>query len=141
VRKGVVYGKARVAAPVAGSPRLLLDLYEPAKRSKVARPVVVVIHRGGFTKQSRTDPGIVRTARGLAARGVFAVDGDADPTVPVALDDQLVRARAQHVRVEYHRISGGLHGYDGSRFFTQKVAGSQTPFDRLLRFATTELRP
>jgi predicted esterase len=83
--------------------------------------------------------GAAQLERGEAA--LFAVHGDADPTVPVTLDDQLVaRARRQHVRNEYHRIQGGVHGYDGSGFFTREVVGSQTPFDRLLRFANTELR-
>jgi predicted esterase len=260
VRKGVVYGTARVGAPSAGSTQLLLDLYRPARKAKSARAVVVLIHGGGFRGGSRTDPGIVRVARAFAERGVvaasidyrlmgqapvpsrrvgplaadmpkvpifgamtaavddtlaaanylrahakklgidigrlgligssagaitadhvgyvlddhgvkgpkvrfvaslwggvfapggaaqlergeaalFAVHGDADPTVPVTLDDQLVaRARRQHVRNEYHRIQGGVHGYDGSGFFTREVVGSQTPFDRLLRFAKTELR-
>jgi acetyl esterase/lipase len=259
VRKGVIYGSARVGAPVAGSTQLLLDLYRPAKRSKTPRPVVIVIHGGGFAAGSRTDPGIVQVARALAERGIvaasidyrlipqqpvpsrrvaglaadmpkvpifnamtaavddtltatrylrahrkglgidigrlgligssagaitadhvgyvlddhgvkgpkvrfvaslwggifapggaaqlergepalFAVHGDADPTVPVRLDDELVaRARRQHVRTEYHRIPGGRHGYDGSGFFTRPVVGSQTPFDRLLRFARTAL--
>jgi fermentation-respiration switch protein FrsA (DUF1100 family) len=76
--------------------------------------------------------------RGEAA--LFAVHGDADPTVPVTLDDQLVaRARAQRVPNEYHRIAGGRHGYDGSGFFTRRAVGSQTPFDRLLRFAERAL--
>lgn len=50
------------------------------------------------------------------------------------------RARAQHVRVEYHRIPGGVRGYDGSKFFTERVAGKQTSFDRLLGFAASALR-
>ena len=77
--------------------------------------------------------------RGEAA--LFAVHGDADATVPVELDDQLVaRARRVRVRTEYHRIPGGAHGYAGSGFFTRAVVGDQTPFDRLLRFARAELR-
>jgi acetyl esterase/lipase len=76
----------------------------------------------------------VQLERGEPA--LFAVNGDADPTVPVVLDDQPVaRARRQGVPNEYHRIPGGGHGYDGSRSFTEPVAGEQTPFDRLLRFA------
>jgi acetyl esterase/lipase len=31
---------------------------------------VVLIHGGGFTQQTRKDPGIARTARGLAEEGV-----------------------------------------------------------------------
>lgn len=68
VRKGVVYGEGRIGAPVPGSTQLLLDLYRPAKRSRAARPVVILIHGGGFRGGSRTDPGIVEVARGLATR-------------------------------------------------------------------------
>jgi acetyl esterase/lipase len=76
VRKRVVYAEARVGAPVGGSTRLLLDLYRPAKQSKVARPVVILIHGGGFRMGSRTDPGIVRVARALAGRGVVVASID-----------------------------------------------------------------
>jgi acetyl esterase/lipase len=267
VHKGVVYGKARVQAPKAAAFPLLADLYEPAEKSKAKRPVVVLIHGGGFRAQSRRDGGIVRTAKALAAKGVvvasidyrlmgqepvpssrvkrllaaapqtplftaavsavddtltatdylrgsarrlnidtgrmgvagasagaitadhvgyalddyrikgpkfrfvgslwggilipapqrngetgatmlergepalFAVHGDADPTVPVALDDQLVdRAEEQGVRNEYHRIAGASHGFAGSQFFTARVVGNQTPFDRLIVFARSALR-
>jgi acetyl esterase/lipase len=82
--------------------------------------------------------GAKQLERGEAA--LFAVHGDADPTVPVVLDDQLVaRARRQQVRNEYHRIQGGGHGYDATGFFTRTVVGAQTPFDRLLGFAKTAL--
>jgi acetyl esterase/lipase len=264
---GVVYGSAQVNAPEADASQLLLDLYRPASRSRARRPIVVIIHGGGFTHLSRADPGVVRVAGSLAALGVvvasidyrvagqepvpservaplvaalpagplssavavavddaltaidylrahakelridmhrlglvgssagaitadhvayvlddyhierpkirfvaslwggilvpspegpgtdpadqlehgeaplFAVHGDADTTVPVALSDALVaRARAQKVRNEYYRIRGGVHGYDGSEFFTRAVVGNQTPFDRLLRFAKSALR-
>jgi acetyl esterase/lipase len=75
--------------------------------------------------------------RGEAA--LFAAHGDRDPTLSVALSDQLVeRARAQRVPHEYHRIAGGGHG--PPRFFTEPVAGDDTAFDRLLAFARTHLR-
>jgi acetyl esterase/lipase len=243
-----------------------MDLYRPKTRSRAARPAVVLIHGGGFRRGSRTNAGLVRTARALAARGIvaasidyrlrgqnpvpsrriarltaalprqsfftgvlaavddtltvtrylernarrlrvdrrriglvgtsagaltanhvaytlddhgikgprirfvgslwggivvpppkparggvnqlergeaalFAVHGDKDPTAPVALSDQLTaRARAQEVRTAYHRIAGGTHGFAGTRFFTRKVAGSQTALDRLVAFARAELR-
>ena len=83
--------------------------------------------------------GAGRLDRGEAP--LFAVHGDADSTVPVRLDDQLVaRARSQHVRTEYHRIAGGAHGYAGARFFTEPVHGQKTSFERLLRFARSALR-
>jgi len=52
------------------------------------------------------------------------VHGDADPRVPVRLDDQLAaRAEGQGVLVEYHRMPGGRHGYEASGFFTRTVEG------------------
>jgi acetyl esterase/lipase len=138
VRKGVVYGEARVGAPVPGPTQLLLDLYRPAKKSRAPRPVVILIHGGGFRGGSRTDPGIVEVARGLAGRGVVVASIDyrllgqspvpsrrvaslaADmPKVPLftamttAIDDTLtavryLRAHAKELRVDMRRL--GLIG-------------------------------
>jgi acetyl esterase/lipase len=267
VRDGVVYGHARVGAPTARSVPLVLDLYRPGRRARARRPVVVLIHGGGYAHGNRKERGLVRIARALATRGIvaasidyrlvgsrpqpsrrvrplvdalpasrfsraeaaaaddtltaigflrrhaarlgidparvglagssagattaddvayslddhgiaaprirfvgdlwggifvdapdpgdptavqldhgeaalFCVHGAADPIVPVVLDDELVaRARAQHVRHEYHRVPGGGHGYGGTGFFTRRVAGRRTAFDRLLRFATSVLAP
>jgi acetyl esterase/lipase len=268
VRKGVVYGEAAVDAPAPATVPLLLDMYEPEAAEADPRPVVVLIHGGGLSVQSRDDAGTVRIAQALAGRGIvavsidyrlddqqpvasprvapladalsgssvgnamlaavddtltaidylranaynlridtsriglvgssagaitadhvayvldnhgiahvpirfvaslwggifaappagtdepavdqvdpgepalFAVHGDVDTTVPVASSDQLVdRARAVGVPVEYHRIVGGAHGYDGSQFFTQPVDGTQTSVDRLQAFAVEQLRP
>jgi para-nitrobenzyl esterase len=70
---------------------------------------------------------------------LFASHGDRDPTLPVAMSDELVaRAREQHVPNEYYRIAGGGHG--PPRFFTDLVVGDETPFDRLLDFARAKLR-
>jgi hypothetical protein len=44
---------------------LLIDLYEPSGGPHGPRPVVIVIHGGGFTSQSRLDPGIVRIPGGI----------------------------------------------------------------------------
>jgi acetyl esterase/lipase len=266
VRSAIVYGHARVGAPTARTVALVLDLYRPARRSRARRPVVVLIHGGGYAHGNRRERGLVRIAGALAARGIvaasidyrlvgsrpqpsrrvrplvdalpasvfsraesaaaddtltaigflrrharrfgvdparvglagssagattaddvayslddhgipaprirfvgdlwggifvdaprfgdptavqlehgeaalFCVHGAADPIVPVMVDDQLVaRARAQHVRHEYHRIRGAGHGYASTGFFTRRVAGRQTAFDRLLRFASTALR-
>jgi acetyl esterase/lipase len=267
VQDGVMYGTAKVGAPAVGTAALKLDLYTPAAKAKRARPVVVIIHGGGFAKQSRKDPGIVEIGRAMAERGIvaaaidyrllgqapvpssrvegltaalpaaplsaaissavddtltatdylrqnasrlgidpdrlglvgssaggitadqigyalddhgvrrppvrfvaslwggilvsapaalgalpadqlehgepplFAVHGDADTTLPVAMDDELVaRAREQHVTNAYYRIPGGVHGYDGSKFFTYRTKGGPTPFQRLLAFAGARLR-
>jgi acetyl esterase/lipase len=88
------------------------------------------------------DGTVAPTQVGRGEPALFAVHGDADPTLPVRLDDALVaRARAQRIRTEYHRIAGGGHGYANVKFFTAAgVAGGSTPFDRLLRFARVTLR-
>ncbi len=267
VSSDVVYGTGQVAAPRPARADLLLDIYRPAGEPDGARPVVVLIHGGGFARQSKTDAGLVTLARALAAEGIvavsidyrligqqpvpssrvaplvdvlpgtafftavatavddtltavdylernaddlgidvdrlglvgssagaitadhvgyvlddhgiegpevrfvaslwggifvpapggpdtdpadqleagepalFAVHGDADEIVPVALGDALVaRARAEDVPVDYHRIAGGGHGYVASGFSTAAVDGDQTPFDRLIAFASESLR-
>jgi acetyl esterase/lipase len=72
----VVYGTAPVQAPSAGSARLLLDLYQPARRSSRPRPVVIVIHGGGFVGGIRSDPNATRVSRALAQRGVVVASID-----------------------------------------------------------------
>ena len=267
MQDGIVYGHAAIGSPASGQADLLLDLYQPTAQSTAARPVVVLIHGGGFTMQSRKDDNIRRIAEGLATDGIvvasidyrlqgqqpepstrvqslrgflgtldiepamvaavedtltaidylhshaaelhidagrlglvgssagaitadhvayildehgivaptvrfvgslwggifipspdsngepaanqlsageaalFAVHGDADPTISVALEDELVaRANALGIATEYHRIPSGGHGYSGTRFFTEKVDGDQTPYDRLLAFARDHLQ-
>ena len=76
VRDGIVYGRAAVGAPTAGDTDLLLDLYDPSPPSSGARAVVVLVHGGGFTMQSRKDDGIVKIARGLAAEGIVVATID-----------------------------------------------------------------
>ena len=72
---------------------------------------------------------------------LFAVHGDADPTVPVALDDRLVaRARRVGVPVEYHRVPDAGHGFGGTGFFTREVRPGETAFDRMVAFFLRRLR-
>ena len=258
VKKKVVYGTGRTES---GSKKLLLDLSTPKGKSKARRPVVVLIHGGGFKNGSRSQPELVRIAEGLVKQGtvvasidyrlmgdnavnskrvkpltdalpkvaiytaqvaavddtltaveylrrrakklnidmdrlgliggsagaitcdhvayvlddfkikgpkvrfvgdlwggifmpptpsleqaakqlekgeaaLFSVHGDADTTVPVKLDDDLTaRAKAVGVKVEYHRVPGGTHGFGGTQFFTGKVTGGKTAFQRLLAFS------
>ena len=267
VTQGIVYGDGRVNQPEPGRARLLLDLYRPETTARRPRPAVVLIHGGGFRAGSRSQPDLVRIARGLVRGGVvvasidyrltpqdpvasrrvarvaavapdlpvfggmvaavddtltaldwlrdrdraarlgvdrgriglvggsagaitaghvayalddigvaaprirfvgdlwgglfltapgarsgaaqlergeaalFAVHGSGDRTVPVDLDDALVdRARSVGVRAEYHRIAGAGHGFGATGFFTRDVAGSETAYERLLRFARAALR-
>ncbi|MEI8238231.1 MAG: alpha/beta hydrolase fold domain-containing protein, partial [Actinomycetota bacterium] len=97
---------------------------------------------GGILIPAPTGHGDVAAAQlnhGEAA--LFAVHGDHDSSVRVALDDELVaRATAEHVPVEYERIAGGEHSFEGTQFFTRPVVGPQTAFDRLLAFAAAHLR-
>jgi acetyl esterase/lipase len=66
VQKGVVYGSGKTRA---GSKRLLVDLYTPTKKSKGKRPIVVLIHGGGFKNGSRSQADLVRIANALVKRG------------------------------------------------------------------------
>jgi acetyl esterase/lipase len=258
VKKGVVYGSGKTST---GAKPLLLDLYTPDKKSTAKRPVVVIIHGGGFKNGSRAQPDLAKIAGALVKQGtvvasidyrlqadqpvtskrvkpladavpkvpvfnamvaavddtltavdylgkqakalnvdvtrlgliggsagaitadhvayvlddfgikgpkvrfvgdlwggifippspsleaavkqlekgeapLFSVHGDADKTVPVKLDDDLTaRAKAVGVKVEYIRVPGGAHGFAGTQFFTRKVVGGKTSFQRLLAFS------
>ena len=76
VQRDIAYGEGAVTRPGAGKARLLMDLYRPAGSSRSRRPFAVVIHGGGFVMGSKSDDGVVRTARALAARGVVAASID-----------------------------------------------------------------
>ncbi len=73
MRKGIEYGQARIAS---GDFDLKLDLYEPSRKSRIARPVVVLIHGGGFVGGSRSDANMARVAKGLVARGIVVASID-----------------------------------------------------------------
>jgi len=78
---------------------------------------------GGILAAAPTRGADPATQLGKGEPALFTVHGDAD-----------------RVDVECHRIEGGGHGYVGSRFFTERVAGTRTPFDRFLAFARRQLR-
>jgi dienelactone hydrolase len=143
----VQYGTGRTAA---GPVPLRLDVYRPHGQAKRPRPVVVVIHGGGFRTQSRTAGGIVRIARGLADAGIVAVSIDyrlqpqspvpssrmrplldALPAVPIrpavvaAADDTLtalgyLRAHARQLRIDPGRL--GLIGSSAGAITADLVA-------------------
>jgi acetyl esterase/lipase len=85
IERGVAYGRGEVAD---GEVPLLLDLYRPDGEVSGGRPVVVIVHGGGFASQSRTDAGVVEIARGLAGRGIVvaSIDYRLLPQVPVPSD-------------------------------------------------------
>jgi dienelactone hydrolase len=150
IREGVQYGQGRVQAPETGQAPLLLDLYRPAKRARRARPVVILIHGGGFAHGDRADPRIVRIARALAGRGIVAVsidyrlmgrrpvpsdrvapllgglpDGDFSRAVVAAVDDTLsairfLRRHAKRYGIDPARI--GLVGSSAGAITADHVA-------------------
>jgi acetyl esterase/lipase len=150
VTEGIVYGTGRVTRPAAGQARLLLDLYRPAARSRTRRPVVVLVHGGGFRGGSRTQPQLVRLAGGLARRGIVVASIDyrlqpqgpvpsrrvrtltaAAPDLPVftamvaAVDDTLtaldwLQAHARRIGVDARRI--GLVGGSAGAITADHVA-------------------
>jgi acetyl esterase/lipase len=105
----------------------------------VRRPPITFVASlwgGMFVTPPEGEGAIAANQLGPHEAALFAVHGDADNRVPVELDDQLAaRAKAEHVAVEYHRIPRGGHGFDESQFFTRKVDGAHTSFDRLITFA------
>jgi acetyl esterase/lipase len=143
----VQYGTGQTAA---GPVPLRLDVYRPHGQAKRPRPVVVVIHGGGFRTQSRTAGGIVRIARGLADAGIVAVSIDyrlqpqspvpssrmrplldALPAMPIrpavvaAADDTLtalryLRAHARQLRIDPGRL--GLIGSSAGAITADQVA-------------------
>lgn len=72
---------------------------------------------------------------------LFLVHGDGDDVVPVRLSDEMdARARKEGVPVEYHRIAGGGHGWNGSGLFKRPTVEGQVIFERMLDYAATRLR-
>ena len=151
VTEGVVYGHGRVDRPTPGDVDLLLDLYEPVRRSRGRRPLVVLIHGGGFTGGSRGADDLVTIARSLAARGnvVASIDyrlAPQDPTpsprvaaaaaevpldVPVlkamvaAIDDTLTALDwllDHHRELRIHRGRVGLVGSSAGAITADHVA-------------------
>jgi acetyl esterase/lipase len=146
-RASVQYGTGQTAA---GPVPLRLDVYQPHGQTKRPRPVVVLIHGGGFRTQSRTAGGIVRIARGLADEGIVAVSIDyrlmpqspipsarvrplldALPDIPIraavvaAADDTLtalrfLRAHARQLRIDPDRL--GLIGASAGAITADQVA-------------------
>ena len=70
----VVYRSARRSD--GSSVDLYVNVYGPSGDANRARPVVVVLHPGGFAFGDRTDPGTVALAQQFAARGYVAITPD-----------------------------------------------------------------
>lgn len=88
----LVYGQGNVLVNGTPTPRdMLLDLYQPVGAPPGLRPVVMAIHGGGFFRESRANPGIVKIATALAARGYVVVSVE----YRMALDNPVPSARVQ----------------------------------------------
>lgn len=75
VTEGIVYGEAEVTDHTKVSKTSLqLDFYEPIDALEgLLRPIIVLVHGGGFFRGSRQEPAIVRAATEYAARGYTAM--------------------------------------------------------------------
>jgi acetyl esterase/lipase len=93
---------------------------------------------GGILIRSANGGGNPASQLETREAALFAVHGESDPTLPVAMSDALVaRARDQHIPNEYIRIAGA--GHDPPRFFTGPLEGGKTGFERMLDFAGESL--
>lgn len=113
---------------------LELDLYEPAGDASRHRPVVIMVHGGGFCGGSRTSGRIVAQAEHMAARGWVTAsisyrftteECDDLPSLVAATRDaraavRWFRANADDLRVDPSRIS--MLGYSAGAFVTLGVA-------------------
>lgn len=109
ITNGVEYGRGKTKS---GSTALLMDIYEPAASCIRPRPVVILIHGGGFQNGSRQTFAYRKASEYLAERGYIAASIDyrmtgdnpvpsdkyesvlraEDPTAPQALVDVVASA-------------------------------------------------
>jgi acetyl esterase/lipase len=62
---------------------------------------------------------------------LFAVHGDLDEMMPVAMSDDLIaRAERAGVPTEYHRLAGATHGFAGVGFFERPLLTEMLAFAR-----------
>ncbi len=121
VTRNIVYG----AAPdYLGVPTtLLLDVYEPEGDAEQQRPLVVLVHGGGFTGGGKAGESMQVWGTALARRGFVAVSidyrlGTPSKTDPVRMWEASLRA-GQDVRaaVRYMRSTAHVHRIDTSRIY------------------------
>ncbi len=128
--RNVEYG-ASIPFGASAPAALRLDLFTPAGDTASARPVLLLIHGGGFVSGNRNDPNIVELATRLARRGFVTaslsyrlrtsaqVAADEAGTIRDALDDakaavRWMRANATTYRIDPTRIAiggGSAGGY------------------------------
>lgn len=113
VEKDVVYG-------TANGEELLADVYSPDEESTEARPVVLLIHGGGWRGGTKNAGGVTAIGNGLAQRGFVAVsinyrlvkpagDGKIANQWPAAIDDcrqavRWIRENAEKLNVNATKI-------------------------------------
>ena len=80
----VVYGVGVIGGGNS-TKQLLLDIYQPDEPCTAYRPYVLLVHGGGFTNGSKTQPGLVDIANAVTARGYVAISINyrLDPEDPV----------------------------------------------------------
>jgi len=129
IESDVVYGLGAVQNGARAIP-LLLDLYEPLDTTEPARPMVVLVHGGGFQAGSKTMSQFVGWARHLATRGYVVASIDyriatqhppADPAYSFRGDGRDAAAHAGHVdtkrAIRWARAFAVARGIDPSRIF------------------------
>ena len=101
VTKDIVYGTAKVGAPLRSRKPLLLDLYEPEGATH-ARPAVITMHGGAFKSGDKAGPeSLVEFCRDIASRGYtcasinYRLERDEPPTRGVTLHDRAVAAAVE----------------------------------------------
>jgi poly(3-hydroxybutyrate) depolymerase len=92
----VIYGHN---ISVGGEPiDLKMDIYEPFQDTNSSRPVIFVVHGGGFTSGSKSGGRFVKLSKNYASRGYIAVSIDyrlydlSNPPDSFLLKDAVVRA-------------------------------------------------
>lgn len=126
---GFLVSDARAAAPkvdrdvvygTVGDLKLLADVYSPAEESKTPRPVVLMIHGGGWRGGSKTSGVEVTLGNALAGRGYVAIsisyrlvrngaDGKLENQWPAAIDDcrqavRWIRENAKKLNIDPTKI-------------------------------------
>lgn len=113
VERDVVYG-------TVGDLKLLADVYQPAERSDALRPVVLLIHGGGWRGGDKQAGAEVALGNALAQRGYVAIsigyrlvrsgsDGKLENQWPAAIDDcrqavRWIRENAEKLHVDATKI-------------------------------------
>lgn len=100
--EGIVFGEATL--PDGASTELALDLYTPEGDTESARPVVILVHGGGFVVGQRDGGHILRWAEVLGTRGyvVASIDYRLDP----ALAEEFMASGGQEGTRFYQQLDG-----------------------------------